>query len=144
MSLLALNATKVNADTSPVAPASLPSDTPSQSANPYEAVGTLSDVGALGYLFDHSPIEWAPAPLEGTSPASEIEVSAETASAGGQTLKDTSTPQPQPGNSSVPAATPSGAWKFSDTLKKEVATFQGRIQQMINKPGESGFNNGGQ
>ena len=144
MSLLSLNAEKVSADTSPVAPAALPSQVPDQSPNPVEYFRTLSDVGELGYLFDHNPAEWAPAPLEGgSSPASLIEANAQDVAEVGPTLVDTSSPQPSPTYVTEEAFSSAGGWKFKDTIRKEVGSFQGWVNQMVNRPGvDKGYNDG--
>jgi hypothetical protein len=143
MSLLAFSAPKVSADTSPVAPSSIPSNDSAQNPNAFEALRTLSDVGELGYLFDHNPMEWAPAPLEsGSSPASSIDADSQTIAMVGPTLEATSTPQPAPSYATVaPATTPTGAWSFTDTLKKEVSAFQGKVNQLFSPSG--GYNDGG-
>lgn len=127
-----LNASKVHADTSPVAPASLPSDTPEQGPNPFEALGTMSDVGGLGFLFDHDPFEWAPAPLQTqTSPAGDVNANQEALYQIGEGQVDTIVPQNDPYQAQVVAPQPARGWSFTDTLRKEVTTFQGRVQEML-------------
>jgi hypothetical protein len=127
--ILALNAQKRHADESPVAPASLPSYTPEQGPNPFEAMGTLSDVGELGFLFNHDPHEWVPTHLEETSPAPQTEISQEALLAINE--NDVQTPQADPHYATTTAPHEVGGTNLADTLRKEVSSFRGSIQSLF-------------
>ena len=138
-----LNSSSVDADNSPVAPASLPSPYVDQSATPYEFFGTMSDVGSqLGAIFGHDPLEWVPTPLEGTSAAPDVDISNEAAMQIADYQAKTIRPQSDPGYVTEEAFTSEGGWSFKQTMVKEVGAFQGRVQQLVNSVNKKGFNDG--
>ena len=129
-SILALNAQKRHADESPVSPARLRSEITEQGPNAFESMGTLSDVGELGFLFNHDPHEWVPTNLEETSPAPEVQVSQEALYLMNNPAS-VQTPQSDPDYSTTTPAKEVGGTNLSDTLRKEVTSFRGSIASMF-------------
>lgn len=132
--LLTLNSEKVEADTSPVAPASIQSSVPDPSANPYEMLGTLSDVGELGFLFGHDPVEFAPSAIQ-SSPEPTIEAGTMEAMKAADEGTFTTHPQNAPGHQILVEQKDPSGWSFSDTMRNEVASFQQRVRNLRSNGG---------
>ena len=122
--LLLLRAEHSSPDVS-VGPGEVPPAVIDQAATAHEHWNQFlhGEMGGLGALFEHNPLEDYPAPLE-TSPESMLEPGQLSAMQAGIDLVDTSTPQPTPTPQLV---TPAPKWTFLDTLKHEVVKARDRL-----------------
>lgn len=121
--IMILNAQKVNADTSPVAPAPMSSDVPDQGPNDYEANGALGESGGLGYLFGGDPFEWVPTHLEQTSDAPLVDVSTNEAMKYDNVEPDLGA---DPDHVQTVTAKPASGFRFAQNVKDQVASFMTR------------------
>lgn len=118
-----LNAQRVNATNSPVAPAPMSSDVPEMAANDYERDDTSGSYGNLGSLFGGDPFEWVPTHLEQTSDAPLVDVSTNEAMKYDQVEPDLGT---DPNHVQEVAAKPAGGFNFAQNVKDQVASFMSR------------------
>lgn len=131
--LLLLRAEHSSPDVS-VGPGEVPPAVIDQAATAHEHWNQFlhGEMGGLGAMFAHDPLEDYPAPIE-TSPEPMLEPGQLSAMQAGIDLVDTSTPQPTPPPQLL---TPQSKWTFLDTLKHEVI----KARDMLN----GGVQNGGE
>lgn len=123
--IMILNAQRVNAQSSPVAPASMSSDVPSQDPSDYEANGSVGESGALGYLFGADPFEWVPTHLEQTSDAPLVDVSTAEAMKYDSVEPELSVGV-DPHHVQTVEAKPAAGFNLAANLRDQVASFMNR------------------
>ncbi len=125
--LLLLRAEHSSPDVS-VGPGEIPPEVIDQAATAHEHWNRFlhGEMGGLGAVFAHDPLEDYPAVVE-TSPEPMLEPGQLSAMQAGIDLVDTSTPQPTPTPELV---TPNPKWTFLDTLKHEVDKGRQRLAEL--------------
>lgn len=114
-----------------VGPGNIQADIVDQTPTVHEQFNEFlhSEVGGLGMLFGHDPIEHYPAPLQ-TSPDPQIEAGTLGAMNASMSIAASQTPQPDPEQPQVVAAKPVGGFNLGESVKRQVIAARDRLNQI--------------